>query len=174
MKKQPTVLSFGGIGIIGLVFSMVAMAFSSGLRGADSSDAPPSRFPSEIAQPVFEKGVRVLHRDDFTKDTIGRLWGAASRDTKIEDGVLKIRSEGKGQGKVKVKVVPFVDAALRFRFQHVDTKSFGFGFDDLTATEGSHGYDGDIGYTKTGHIGYTYMFISIGDVVVQSKYIRCG
>ena len=36
------------------------------------------------------------------------------------------------------------------------------------------GYDMDIGYTKTGHMGYTYMFISIGDVVVQFKDIRCG
>lgn len=127
-----------GLGLFCLALGLIFLGASSAL-GVEPVSAEPSRFPSETVTARMVGTLRVLHRDDFSEDTLGRFWGRASRETEIADGVLKVRSEGNGLGKVKVKVEPFVDGELRFRFQYIDAKGFGFGFDDLTATDRSHG-----------------------------------
>jgi hypothetical protein len=98
-----------------------------------------TNFPSETAVPKTKNGQRILHEDDFSKDTLHRIWGTASTTTKIEDGVIKVLSKGGPSGKIKVSVEPFVNCQLRCRFQFLDSKSLGFGFDDLTAKEILHG-----------------------------------
>ena len=110
------------------------------LRVIAATEEPPStRFPSQTVVATTEGDLRILHRDDFSTDTLHRIWGMGPNKVAIENGILKMRSEGGPTGKLKVSVEPFSDAELRFRFRFKGSTSIGFGFDDLSQTDAIHG-----------------------------------
>jgi len=115
------------------------LVVSAQAKDSNSAIITYSNFPLETAKAVNEGDLRILHRDDFATDTLHTVWGCSNPKTVIEDGRLKLHSNGGSSGKLKVAVEPFIDAELSFRFRLTTTKGFGFGFDDLTAKDISHG-----------------------------------
>lgn len=94
-------------------------------------------FPSDTVPALTEGGQRILHRDDFSTDTLGRYWGTSSETAEISEGTLKAtRDPG---GKYKISVEPFKNAEFNFRFRFHDAPHFWFGADDLTIADTVHG-----------------------------------
>ncbi len=98
-----------------------------------------SPFPSDTVPAVTEDGQRVLHRDDFSTDTLGNYWGTSSKTATITEGSLKATRDPDGNGKYKVAVEPFKNAEFNFRFRFHDAPHFWFGTDDLTIKDTVHG-----------------------------------
>jgi len=123
------------------LISLVTLASIAALADTPQNTSPLkySNFPSESAIAAIEGNRRILHRDDFSTDTLHRIWGCSNPKTRIESGVLKSHSDGGPSGKLKVSVEPFANATLEFRFRLKTAQGFGFGFDDLTAKDVSHG-----------------------------------
>tara|TARA_R110000850_G_scaffold137044_4_gene258250 strand:+ start:2180 stop:2953 length:774 start_codon:yes stop_codon:yes gene_type:complete len=123
-----------------LLLPCLCLCAVTSLREVQSEEsAKQSPFPSDTVPAVTEDGKRILHRDDFSTDTLGKHWGTSSKTASISDGTLKATRDPDGSGKYKVAVEPFKNAAFTFRFRFHDAPHFWFGTDDLSITDTVHG-----------------------------------
>lgn len=143
------------------ILALILVGVASCLAQEGDGVVERSKYPLEKVVAVEgEDEEWVLHREDFSEDTLYRIWGTLSENTEIADGVMKLRRDEPGRGKLKVSVEPFVDAEFTFRFQLVDGTALSIGWDDMTAKRVTH----------AGHLGR----VTIGTREIRMVDSRTG